>query len=227
LDIFYSILLLRRMKFYGVLSYVWLNPKNIILGNLKEGLVDGILISSVGYQENRTYRKWIRRNQKHIPSIMVDHEAWTRFKRGVVWSYTSIKQIQEWACHNLKLLGFDDVVTIAPDIISNAELTKEYQERFYKEFTGETVYPYQGLLIDGPDYLAIPKINLNQEYIDQIPKDKYKLHALGVTPKEMPLIVENDFFSCDATIDSGGWSKNRIEDFRTSVNTKQYRCNQE
>ena len=205
------------MKFYGVLSYVWLNPKNIILDNLKNGLIDGILISSVGYQENKTYRKWIRRNKKHIPAIMIDHEAWTRFKRGVVWSYTAIKQIQEWAYHNLNLLGFDDITAIAPDVISNAELTKEYQEQFYKDFDGETVYPYQGIFVDGPDYLAIPKINLNQEYIDQIPKGKYRLHALGVTPNEIPLLVKNEFYSCDCTIDSGGWSQNRIEDFHLSI----------
>jgi len=214
------------VKFYGVLSYVWLNPDNIILNNLKDGLIDGIIISSPGYQNNLTYRKWIRRNRKHIPSIMIDHEAWLRFKRGISMPYNAVKQYQVWASYNLKNLGFKDIIVIAPDVIGNELESFEWGSMFQKEYEGNIMYPFHGKMPDGVEYVGIPKENLETDWYDNLPSKNVKLHGLGVSPRNMPMIKEHGFVSCDGTIDSDGWSKNRIEDFRTSLNETKLRMSE-
>jgi len=209
------------MKFYGVLSYVWLNPDNIILNNLKEGLIDGILISSIGYcdkKRGKRYRKWITRNilNKNIKSIIVDHEAWGRFKKkpSIIWSYERIKSYQSEATRLLQKLPVE-VITIAPDLIGEDETSYDWACKFKDEFSSEfnIIYPLHGRVPEGVERVGIPKENLEKNWKEQLIHNNYKLHGLGVSPRNMPMLKEENFYSCDATIDSDGWQRIRIEDF--------------
>ena len=204
------------VKFYGVLSYVWLNPDNIILNNLKKGEIDGVLISSIGYSKYATYRKWIRRNKNIIPSIMIDHEAFYRNKTGKKWSYNAIKQLQIYSAYNLKNLGFKEIIVIAPDEIGEEETSYNWGIKFIKDYEGEILFPFHGKLPADAEYVGIPKERLGTEWYKLL-NNKYKLHGLGVSPKNMKMLHDYNFFSCDGTIDSDGWSNNRVEDFKLSI----------
>ena len=144
---------------------------------------------------------------------MIDHEAFRRNRQNIKWSYNAVKQLQLWAAHNLNGLGFKDIVVIAPDEIGDEETSYEWGCKFIKDYEGETLFPFHGKLPDDVEYVGIPKERLNTPWREELPENNYKLHGLGVSPRNMPMLKEYGFYSCDATIDSDGWQRIRIEDF--------------
>ena len=79
---------------------------------------------------------------------------------------------------------------------------------------------------DDVEYVGIPKVRLESNWHDLLPNKNVKLHGLGVIPKMMSMLKEKDFFSCDATVNSFGWSQHRIEDFYKALDETKLRMSE-
>lgn len=193
-----------KVKIYGVITGH--NNMEFVLSQTPYLLISGMHF-------NKRMKKFLIKHREDIRSLIIDHGAWFRYRKNITWSYERVKRRIFEILIFLKHIRYDgEVIPIAPDRIKDQKTTIRWQQRWLKDYSGESICVYRGWY-DGYNYFGITKNPKPSALVCSFLRDKGKLHGLGAKPKWMSFYKQFNFESIDCTLDSFGWNKHRISDF--------------